>query len=266
MGISDLESAAGEPLLLRIPRRKLQLTPLGLAVFADARSVVETTARITQILRVAHQPEGRVNLSCFASFSPFLIPDLLRDLEQQAPDIEVHVSEDPVEMVFPRLLDGTVDVAVMYEDRVPESLAFEPITTHYPYVVVAGDHRLSGEEEIDLFDLVDEPFMFIKQRDTSYFEQLIAHLGVHPESAKSAWNVDTVRTLVGRNEAWSLMVGPRPWSEDSPEGRPIHAARIANRVPPARPVIVWPAERPRSASVQLVCDLVPDLFRASRLG
>lgn len=266
MGIGDLESAAGAPLLLRVPRRKLQLTGLGAEVFADARSVVETAARIEHIFRAGRQRQGTVNLSCFAPFAPFLVPDLLNELERRAPDLEVNVSEDPVEMVFPRLLDGTIDVAVMYQDRMPDGLAFEPITTHYPYVIVADGHRLAGKEEIDLLDLVDDPFVFVKQRDRSYFEQLIAHLGVHPRSQKPAWNVDTMRTIVGRNEAWSLMVGPRPMSENSPEGLPIHAAKIANRVPPARPIMVWASETERSAHVKLVCDVLPDVFRSGRFG
>ena len=266
MGISDLESAAGGDLLIRTPRRKLQLTELGSRIFNDARSVVDTADRIESTFRAGLAPSGTVHLSCFNPFSPFVVPDLMAAMAERAPGVELRVTEDPVEQVFPGLLDGTFDVALLYEDRIPAGLEFEPITTHWPYVIVSAEHRLAGADEIDLFDLEPDPFVYVKQRERSYFERLISALGVHPVSQQPTWNMDTVRTMVGRNEAWSILIGPRPMGGASPEGEPIRGVRIANDVPPGRPIMAWSTQVARRPEVELVCDIIPDVFRASRMG
>ena len=91
--IRKLEEFLGVTLLER-GTRKIGLTPVGEAVLGEAREVLVHAAEIEEVASAYRDPlAGRFQLGVIASLGSFIAPDLLTQLQHDAPRLDIVLQE-----------------------------------------------------------------------------------------------------------------------------------------------------------------------------
>ena len=119
-----------------------------------------------------------------------------------------------------------------------------------PYVLLPAGHKLAGRSKVTLTQLAGEPLALLDlPQSRDYFLGMFAAAGVEPQIRYRSTSVETLRALVGRGLAYTLLnlqpamatsLDGHPVVSPGPEGRR-HAtgSRIGHRrqaaAPPAAP-------------------------------
>ncbi|EKX68331.1 transcriptional regulator, LysR family [Streptomyces ipomoeae 91-03] len=87
-------------------------------------------------------PSGRRLLGCHPTLAPTVLPRLLCGFGERYPRITIDFEERTQDDLQQRMLDGKLDLAVLYDmDALPEIERVELHTTR-PHVLLPADHRL----------------------------------------------------------------------------------------------------------------------------
>ncbi len=111
--IKELEEILGAPLVERGPRQ-IRLTALGEEFSLRALDILRATDELAAIARASTGPlSGRLRLGVIPTVAPYLLPQLMGQLQNRFPGIDLR----PREAVTPKLVrdlnEGRLDVAVV---------------------------------------------------------------------------------------------------------------------------------------------------------
>ena len=162
--IQALEHHLRTPLFERGPSG-VSLTVAGRALQEHARRVVSSWDETRQAVAEAVAASSwilRVGLSM--SVARGILPVATRMLVERHPDANVELHQAPFHDVTLGLADGSVDVAFCWLPM-PEdgSLEHRVLVTEPRHVALPVDHPLTALEEVDMEDLLDEPFLAIPE-------------------------------------------------------------------------------------------------------
>lgn len=126
--------------------RGVRLTPAGLVLAKHARIVVdELDQALSEIDDLRGGRAGTLRLVGFPSASATVVPDMMRVLRHEAPDVTLEYREAEPPEAGQMLRDGTVDAAVIFEyPGSPERIsgtAFMPLWRESISLVVGDDHH-----------------------------------------------------------------------------------------------------------------------------
>jgi LysR family transcriptional regulator, hca operon transcriptional activator len=161
--IRDLEDEVGAQLLTR-SARGIELTPAGRAFLDHARSVlsqVETAAEAAR--RVAHPAKPCFALGFLTGHELTWMPEALRILRDELPNIDVMISSQYSPQLADALLKGKVDAAFLRRERGVPDLAFHLLVKEPLVVVLPRDHRLARLKALRPRDLVGETFVSVSE-------------------------------------------------------------------------------------------------------
>lgn len=158
--IRRLESELGLQLLRRTTRR-VELTPAGEAYLVRARQIIAAVSSAAgEAQRVAAGLQGRLAIGCVGSATYSLLPQLVRTLREELPEVEVAVQG---EMLAPdqarALADGRIDLGLLRPPVDDESLRVDVLRADRLIVAVPDGHRLAGRRRIRLPELAGEDFV-----------------------------------------------------------------------------------------------------------
>ena len=157
--IRDLEDEIGTPLLTS-RARGIELTPAGRAFLDHARSVLSQVEAATEAARrVAHPAKPRFSIGFLTGHEFIWMPEALRILRDELPNIDVMISSQDSPLLANALLNGTVDAAFLRRERGLPDLVFRLLIKEPLMVVLPRDHRLAALKAINPKDLVGEPFV-----------------------------------------------------------------------------------------------------------
>ncbi|MFD7159562.1 LysR substrate-binding domain-containing protein [Kribbella sp. NPDC059898] len=158
--IRQLEAELGVQLLRRTTRR-VELTAAGEAYLDRARQIVAAVSSAAgEAQRVAAGLQGRLVIGCVGSATYSLLPQLVRTLREELPDVEVSVQG---EMLAPdqagALLAGRIDLGLLRRPVDEDALRVRTLRTDRLIVAVPDGHRLAGRARLRLRDLAGEDFV-----------------------------------------------------------------------------------------------------------
>jgi LysR family hydrogen peroxide-inducible transcriptional activator len=161
-GLQELESLLGATLVERT-KRKVLMTPLGEAVAARAREVLQGAEDITDLVRASGRPlSGPLRLGVIPTIAPFLLPRVLPGLRLAYPDLRLILREDLTARLLERLANGELDAALLalpYDapDFEMESLAEDGFVLACPPV-----HPLAARQSIASADLAGTELLLLE--------------------------------------------------------------------------------------------------------
>ena len=205
--VAQLERQVGTQLFIRQRARGLVLTAAGEAFLSDARAVL---AHMDEVLDAARgrgeQVRGRIRVACFVTLGPFVLPELLADLAEHHPGIEVEVIETEAESLGTALRSGAAEVALTYDLGLGTEIERQVVAEVDPHVILPPGHRLAGRARVHLDDLRQDPMVLLDlPHSREYFQQLLASAGVTPVIRHRSASYETVRGLVARGHGWSML-------------------------------------------------------------
>lgn len=120
VAIRELESLLDIQLVDRTNRRVV-ITNLGRDIAVQARLVLRDLEDMVELAQGQQAPlGGRLNLGVIPTVAPFLLPDLLPQLRNRYPQLQLILQEDLTQRIYQQLLDGQLDlilIALPYEMR-----------------------------------------------------------------------------------------------------------------------------------------------------
>lgn len=250
--VRQLERELGHTLLDR-STRTVRPTEAGAAVLPHARAALSAVTQIrTAMDEIDGLLRGRVSVGTVATAGPISLPDRLADFHHEHPGIEITLNEDSSLHLAARLLNGTLDVAVIgLAGPVPPGLAAETITDRPLVALVARTHPFSSRRSLPLKDLVDQPVITTPAgsgiRDA--LDAGFTAAGLRPRIAFEAGDPAALIRLAERGLGIALLPAGE---EESRQTDVLKEVAITDPRMRARLVLAWrenPAPGPASAAL-----------------
>ncbi|MFC2970340.1 LysR family transcriptional regulator [Acidimangrovimonas pyrenivorans] len=258
--IAQLEAAFGVQLFIRRHAHALTLTPAGRELLAEARRVLAGAEGLGALAAdIGGEVSGPLAIACLKTFAPLLLPDLRRAFEAAHPAVRATQYELDHADILEGLLRGALDIGLTYDLPLPEGIAFQPLATLDPWVIVAPSHPLAGKPEIVPEDLRGQPMVLLDlPYSADYFLTLFDQIGTPPLIAERTRDMAVLRSLVANGYGYSL-INTRTRAEQAPDGkrlafvplrgglRPLQLGLVTTAAPHARRTVAAFAEHCRSS-------------------
>jgi LysR family hydrogen peroxide-inducible transcriptional activator len=161
LAIQKLEDELGVRLFER-KRGDITLTPVGETVIEQATRVLDEAMKIKEIAHLgSDQLQGMLRLGVIHTIGPYLLPELIPVLHEQASQMPLEVEENTTANLKTQLRNGVVDVAII---ALPFELPGIDIKTLYdePFmVVVPAGHAWAGRKNIAAEELSSEKVLLL---------------------------------------------------------------------------------------------------------
>ncbi|GAA1969548.1 LysR family transcriptional regulator [Microbacterium deminutum] len=248
LSLDELESRLGVQLLIRRKGKGVQLSPAGGRLIAQARELLAgAEAFAGEASQSAVGLSGRFSVGCFPTLAPFFLPAVVDGFRRSHDQLALDFIEATAPELHQLLLQGRIDTAVLYSVDVASSLAFEPLATYRPYVIVAWDHPLADQGVVELAQLAPEPLIQLDmQPSRQNTEQMFAREGLSPTVRHTTTNYELARCLVGRGLGYSVLV-QRLATPITYDGHRVVSLEIAGAIPSNIVGLARPSGAPMTA-------------------
>lgn len=113
LAIQRLEASIGTALFLR-SKKGVSLTQAGKQVLAHSQDLVQRWENVkTQALASTHEIQGHYRLGCHPSVALYALPDLLPDLLEKNPRLEIKLTHDLSRKVAESVIRGETDLGIV---------------------------------------------------------------------------------------------------------------------------------------------------------
>ncbi len=162
--VGALERELGTALLLR-GRAGTVPTPAGELLLAHADALAGRLELADEQMGALVSTERRsLRVGAFPSALATIVPGALATLRDHEPDLDAAIEEGTVAELTAAVQSGRLHAAVCFQDasaprREPEGLRRADLLEEPMVALLPAQHRLAGDDAIDLRDLADEPWM-----------------------------------------------------------------------------------------------------------
>lgn len=255
LALDELEHHLGVQLFVRRKGKGVILTNAGSRLLSHARRVLSGADGLaTDAGQTAKSLSGRFAIGCFSSLAPFFLPGIMEDFQGTHPALDIEIEEADAPWLDEMLLQGRIDVALLYSVDVSPQLAFDPLHELLPYVLVGKSHPLADRVSVKLEELADEPLILFDRNPTRRnTENIFAKIGLKPKVGHTTTNFELTRCLVGRGLGYGLLF-QRPAATTTYDGHEIVMLEIEDDVPGTVVGLARPAGAPRTARYTALLD------------
>ena len=226
--ISHLERDLGVQLFVRHHAQGLSLTSAGHRLQREACALLQQANNIYDVANEAtNLVRGHLALGCFVTLAPLIVPELCHRFQENHPDVQVHLAEGDHESLMAQLRKVDLDLVLSYDLQVPDGVAFQPLATLLPHVLVSADHPLSGRSSLQLSELDGEPMILLDLPfSREYFLSIFYQEGLTPKIHARSRQQEVVRTMVANGYGYTL-ANVRPRSLVTLDGRTLKQIPLA---------------------------------------
>lgn len=205
-----LEDKLETRLFLRTTR-SVSLTEAGYSILAEARALVEQVEKFEEKVRAVRKTETPVlRVGAIDSAAVGLMPDLLKLVREEEPDLDIQLFEQKTIRLLPKLLSGSLDVAICRPPDVRDPrLNFRTLFFETAVVALPDTHRLAEHGKISISDLADEPLIVPDRRSRPHSHDLTIKLfvdvGLTARIAQVAEEKQTIVNLVAAGTGLAIV-------------------------------------------------------------
>ena len=206
--IRDLEHEVGVELLVR-SARGTELTDSGRAFLDHARlALVQVEAAIEAARRAAHPAKPNFALGFLTGQEMDWLPEAMRILRDELPNIEVSVSSQYSPDLAQALLRGKLDLAFMRPEAQMPDLDYTVIVEEPLVVAMPSDHRLASQNTVALQDIAGE--IFIGMSNTAprlrvIIDQYLERSGLNFQQSHRVDNLAMAMSLIASTRGVALL-------------------------------------------------------------
>jgi len=205
--IRDLEEQVGVELLNR-SARGVELTPAGTVFLGHAKMVLAQVDASVEAARRAAQPAKlRFALGFLTGLEMTWLPEAMRILQGELPNVEVTISSDYSPDLGEALARGKLDLAFMRAEQ-GFQLAYQVVTKERFVVLMPSDHSLTVHETIRPQQLVGEPFIAMANKARvlrAVIDSYLESENVHITPAQGVDNPAMVMSLVSSTRGVAII-------------------------------------------------------------
>ncbi|MCZ6835425.1 MAG: LysR family transcriptional regulator [Planctomycetota bacterium] len=271
--IAALESYLKVPLVNRQPRG-ISLTQAGRILSKHADVIFQSIHDAERDLAaLSGASGGELRIATFPTASSALMPRAISMFHERHPDVKIFYSEMESEESLPKLLQGDLDLAIVFDYEVspleidPETLHLESIIEEPLFIALPKSHHLAGEKRLGLKDLKDEPWIGGNAFACSdSFLRLCIREGFQPNIVFGSDDYATVQGLIAHGMGIAMMPALATLTVlDELVTIPLCRRTVPRRVHAAFPVGAYqlPAAR---ALLDILIQVAPEALEKTAVG
>ena len=190
--------------------------------------------RMQTVAAAEVERQARLAVSCFHTFGPFLLPELLSRMKRESPQTTLRVVEGDQRTVVASLLSGETELGLLYDLELGDELECEILTELEPYVLLAEGHPLAGASVIKPEDLATLPMVLLDAPPSrNYFLSILENAGLTPDIAFASSSFEMVRGMVGHGLGFALLV-TKPAAAMTYDGKALVTRKLDAAAPLSR--------------------------------
>jgi LysR family hydrogen peroxide-inducible transcriptional activator len=208
--IKKLEDELGVTVFERT-HRSVDVTPIGEAILAHARLLMEQADAIEQVARAHQDPlAGPLRIGAIPTLSPYLMPLILVPLKRRYPQLKLVLSEEITESLLTRLHQHELDAALLAtpvadQDLTQLALFDEPFWLAHPRT-----HPLYQKDDISAADLASIDLLLLSEGHCLTHQVMdVCRLSERPQQGEMAdlraASLETLLQLVGAGFGCTLV-------------------------------------------------------------
>ncbi|BCL75662.1 LysR family transcriptional regulator [Jeongeupia sp. HS-3] len=248
LGVTLFERAAGE----------VTLTPNGERIVEQAQRVLEEVQVIRQLAEQGKDPlAGPLRLGIIYTISPYLLPHLIPDLRERAPQMQILLEENYTGRLAEMLKQGEIDVAIVAEPFHEAGIATLPVYDEPFVVATPKGHPWEVLTSIDSDQLAEENVLLLSPGNCFRDHVLQTCPDLNRESLPASSLQRTLQgsslTTIRHMVAGGIGVTVLPATSVSRADDSLLSIRpFSAPVPTRRVVLAWRKNFPRAAAIEAV--------------
>ena len=141
---------------------EVAVTPLGDEIVRQAQSVLEQAANIKEIAKRGKDPlAGALKLGVIYTIAPYLLPDLVRQIITNSPQMPLMLQENFTVKLLDMLRTGEIDCAILAEPFPDAGLAVAPLYDEPFYAAIPKQHALATQASVTAEQLKNETMLLL---------------------------------------------------------------------------------------------------------
>jgi LysR family transcriptional regulator, hca operon transcriptional activator len=206
--IRDLEYEVGAQLLVR-SARGVELTQSGRAFLNHARlAMAQVEAAVEAARRVAQPAKPTFALGFLTGQEMDWLPEVMRMLRDELPNIEVSVSSQYSPNLAQDLMRGKLDLAFMRAETQMPELEYRVVIKEPLLIAMPSDHRLASQDTVALEDIAGETFIGMSNTAPALrvvIEEYLERTGVALTPAHRVDNLAMAMSLIASTRGVALL-------------------------------------------------------------
>lgn len=260
--LTSLEREMGFTLLQRRKARGVSVTVEGNKVLRLTRQILDQFEEFEfELENIESKVQGEINIGCYTSLAPMLIPSLIAATKQHYPDITLNFVEAEQDQLQHMLNDSEIVAAFAYNIDIHTAMKFQKLAESRPYILISPKHRLAQESEINLRDIVDDNLIVIDLRPSMVNTEHFFHReGLQPKIWQKTKSIELARSLVGLNLGYTLLLHRAIGRTTSSEGMPILLKEITNPPPSTEVGLIYKQQKVIPRKLEIIQNMTNDIF------
>lgn len=197
--IQILEQQIGARLFART-NRSVSLTDAGKQFLADSRQILsQVEDAAARAARLHHGETGELRIG-FTSSDPFIkaVSDTLSTFRHRYPDVHIQTRETNTREQIVPLNEGALDLGLMRNTQLPETLVWERVLREPLLAMVPRDHPLASQPGVSLRELAREPFVFFDPHvGTGLYDDILGLMRRYDLTPVITQEVGEAMTIIG---------------------------------------------------------------------
>lgn len=205
--IKKLEDQLGVKIFER-SNKSVMVTDIGESIVQSARTILtEVSAMKDKAQRVQNPLGGRFNLGAFPTLSTYLFPKIVPNISKNLKDLKLVLTEDKTEVLIDKLLEGSLDAALLALPVDHAGLEVAPLFDDAFCLAVPKGHALSKKRKINQAELARHRLLLLEEghclRDQALDVCQIHNIG--EEADFRATSLETLRLMVASGAGITFM-------------------------------------------------------------
>lgn len=204
--IKKLEDYLGVTLFERA-RSGAQLTEVGRDIIDIARTIQADARRIKTIAETRKDPfSGTMNLGIIPTLAPNIIPLFVPKMRETFPRLTSQFEEDQTPRLTERLLNGSLDMALLATPPDHDALMQIPIFSEPFWLAYPSEHAISTQDSLTFADLDVDALMLLSEGHCLRDQVLeLCSTTARPDHGLKAASLDTLIKLTAATQAMTLV-------------------------------------------------------------
>ncbi len=252
VAVQKLEDELGTPVFER-GTSEVTITPVGERIVEQAQRVLEEAARVHDIAQAgSNQLAGTLRLGVIYTIAPYLLPDLIPVLHENAPQMPLDIEENLTETLERGLKSGRIDAAIVALPFAPPGVVTRLLYEEPFQVVVPVGHKWAKRKSIRPSELSGEATILLNIGHC-FRDQVLEscpELNSADAHVPRTNSLETVRNMVASGLGVSVL--PRDALTPRYHSRLVVAVPFGKPVPARRVALAYRKSFPRPKAIEVL--------------
>lgn len=258
LAIKKLEEDLGVMIFER-SRTDVSPTPIGEKIVFQAIRAIEEVNHIREIAKQGNnQLSGPFRLGLIYSVGPYLLPEIIPILRQNAPDMPLDIEENLTIQLEMQLKNGVIDAAIVALPFNVAGVNTLPLYDEKYIVMVPIDHPWANKASIKAAALIDENVLLLNSGHCYSHQVLEACPDLSRKGQVLQGNsLETIRNMVASN--LGITVLPCSAASERYDNPLVKVIPFDSPAPVRRIALAWRKSYAREAAVNVIADAIKEI-------